>query len=47
MNRTLQELRGEGLSTLRAGSLTVLDWDRLKEAGEFEPTYLHLRKEAA
>ena len=38
---------GEGLITLRNGSVTVLDWDRLKEAGEFDPTYLHLRKEAA
>src|SRR3954453_11314589 len=47
VNRTLQELRGEGLITLRAGSLAVLDWDRLREAGEFDPTYLHLRKEAA
>src|SRR3954466_2058731 len=47
VNRTLQELRGEGLITLRNGSLTVLDWDRLREAGEFDPTYLHLRQEAA
>src|SRR3954451_24912106 len=47
VNRTLQELRGDGLITLRAGSLSVLDWDRLREAGEFNPTYLHLRKEAA
>jgi CRP-like cAMP-binding protein len=47
VNRTLQELRGDGLITLRNGSVTVLDWDRLREAGEFDPTYLHLRKEAA
>src|SRR3954452_59867 len=47
VNRTLQELRGEELISLRSGSLTVLDWDRLKEAGEFDPTYLHLRQEAA
>ena len=47
VNRTLQELRGEGLITLQAGSLTVLDWERLKEAGEFDPAYLHLRKAAA
>jgi len=47
VNRTLQELRGEGLITLQAGSVTVLDWERLKEAGEFDPTYLHLRQEAA
>src|SRR4051794_36996575 len=47
VNRTLQELRGEGLITLRAGSLTVLDWDRLQEAGEFDPTYLHLEQRQA
>ena len=47
VNRTLQELRGEGLITLRAGSLTVLDWERLKEVGEFDPTYLHLKTAAA
>ena len=47
VNRTLQELRGEGLIALRAGSLTVLDWERLKEAGEFDPAYLHLKKAAA
>jgi CRP-like cAMP-binding protein len=47
VNRTLQDLRGDGLITLRNGSVTVLDWDRLREAGEFDPTYLHLRQEAA
>ena len=47
VNRTLQELRGEGLITLRNGSLAVLDWERLQEAGEFDPAYLHLRQEAA
>ena len=47
VNRTLQDLRGEGLITLQAGSVTVLDWERLREAGEFDPTYLHLKNEAA
>src|SRR4051794_24485258 len=47
VNRTLQELRGEGLITWRAGSVAVLDWERLKEAGEFDPAYLHLKKEVA
>jgi CRP-like cAMP-binding protein len=47
VNRTLQDLRGEGLITFEAGSVTVLDWRRLKEAGEFDPTYLHLRQDAA
>src|SRR5215217_3288390 len=46
VNRTLQELRGEGLITLRNGSLAVLDWERLREAGKFDPTYLHLKKAA-
>ena len=47
VNRTLMELRGAGLITLKGGVLTVLDWERLKGAGEFDPTYLHLRQEAA
>ena len=41
VNRTLKELRGAGLVTLRRGSLTVSNWDRLVEAGGFDPTYLH------
>jgi CRP-like cAMP-binding protein len=45
VNRTLQELRGNDLITLRGGFLTVLDWDGLREAGEFDPAYLHLDRE--
>src|SRR3954469_557725 len=30
VNRTLQDLRGAGLITLRNGSVAVLDWDRLR-----------------
>jgi CRP-like cAMP-binding protein len=44
VNRVLQELRGEDLILLNGGSLKVLDWDRLKKVGEFDPTYLHLVK---
>jgi CRP-like cAMP-binding protein len=47
VNRTLQELRAAGLITLRGARLTVLDWERLKEVGEFDPTYLHLQHQAA
>jgi CRP-like cAMP-binding protein len=47
VNRTLQELRGAGLITLRRGALTVTDWDGLTEAGEFDPTYLHHERGAA
>jgi len=45
-NRVLQELRGAGLITLKEGTLTVLDWDGLKGAGDFEPTYLHMEPSA-
>jgi CRP-like cAMP-binding protein len=42
VNRSLQTLRAKGLIELRGGALTVLDWNGLKENGEFDPTYLHL-----
>lgn len=47
VNRSLQELRKEGLIQLQKGSLAVLNWDGLKKAGEFDPSYLHLNGEAA
>ena len=40
-NRTLQRLRKDGLILLNARSLTVLDWDGLREAGDFDELYLH------
>jgi CRP-like cAMP-binding protein len=46
VNRSLQELRGDGLIKLDRGSLNVLNWEGLKKAGEFDPTYLHLDGEA-
>ncbi len=47
VNRVLQDLRGEGLIFLNGGSLKVLDWERLQQRGEFDPTYLHLVKKEA
>lgn len=47
VNRTLQELRGQGLIDLHGGSVTVLDWGRLKTVGDFDSTYLHLVKRDA
>ena len=47
VNRVLQDLRGDGLITLRGVSLKVLDWEGLKKAGEFNPTYLQLVKQEA
>jgi CRP-like cAMP-binding protein len=47
VNRVLQDLRRDDLITLRGVSLKVLDWEGLKEAGEFDPTYLHLVEQEA
>ena len=40
-NRTLQHLRKAGLISLSANRLTILDWDALAEAGDFNERYLH------
>ena len=41
VNRTLQDLRGQGLISFAQGRLTIHDWDRLVEVGDFRPDYLH------
>jgi CRP-like cAMP-binding protein len=46
-NRVLQEIRKDKLISLTKKTLTVLDWEGLKRAGEFEPTYLHLEDNRA
>jgi CRP-like cAMP-binding protein len=43
VNRTLKELRAAGLVEVGGSKLTIRDWERLREAGEFDPGYLHLR----
>ncbi|MFL6733999.1 MAG: Crp/Fnr family transcriptional regulator [Sphingomicrobium sp.] len=40
-NRTLQALRKDALIQLTTRSLTVMDWERLKEVGDFDELYLH------
>ena len=40
-NRTLQALRRDGLIQLSNGVLRVLDWDGLREVGDFDELYLH------
>ena len=47
LNRTLQELRREGLITLQRRRLTILDLPRLKALAEFKANYLHLGERAA
>ena len=40
-NRTLQSLRRDGLIQLTARSLAILDWEALREVGDFDELYLH------
>jgi CRP-like cAMP-binding protein len=46
-NRVLQDIRKDRLISLTKKTLKVLDWEGLKRAGEFDPTYLHLENEQA
>jgi CRP-like cAMP-binding protein len=45
VNRSLQALRKNGLIALKNVSLEILDWPGLQDAGDFDPTYLHLTNE--
>jgi CRP-like cAMP-binding protein len=47
VNRTVQDLTANGLIQIKKGLAVVKDWDGLRQAGEFDPTYLHIRKMAA
>lgn len=42
VNRTLQELRADGLIVFRGGRLTVPNMESLARAAMFSPAYLHL-----
>jgi CRP-like cAMP-binding protein len=44
VNRTIQELRATGAFDFRNRELTVFDWKKLVEIGEFDSTYLHLKR---
>ncbi len=45
VNRMLQELREQGLINLTQRRLTVLNWNGLREAADFDATYLHFLPE--
>ncbi len=47
VNRVLQALRANGLIQTKGTWVTIPDWERLKEVGEFDPLYLHLREDEA
>ena len=45
MNRIIGELRKLGVITWADQLLTIVDWERLQELAEFDPTYLSLMRE--
>ncbi len=44
VNRVLQDLRSEGLIVLHGGTLHIPDLEELQAAGDFDPSYLHLKR---
>lgn len=47
VNRVIQELRADRLITWAGKRLVVDDWEGLKQAGQFDPLYLHLQPRQA
>jgi CRP-like cAMP-binding protein len=48
VNRTLKAMEARGLIERRSSrSVTIGDWKKLAEAGDFDSSYLHLRKNEA
>ena len=45
MNRVIQSLRREGLISWTHHTISILDWVRLQEVAEFDPTYLSMSLE--
>ena len=42
VNRSIRQLRMQEMIELNHRTLTILDWERLQEFGEFDATYLHM-----
>ena len=47
VNRVLQQMRADGVIELKGDRLNIPDWERLKQVGEFDSTYLHLENDQA
>ena len=45
VNRTLQDLRAEGVIQWEDRMVTILNWQRLQRLADFDPTYLNLNQE--
>jgi DNA-binding transcriptional regulator LsrR (DeoR family) len=46
INRTLKELREQGLLEFRGGRVSLLDLPALERVAEFDPRYLYLERRA-
>ena len=46
VNRSLQQLRSEGLFGWQNQTVRILDWDGLQRRASFDPRYLHLVRES-
>jgi hypothetical protein len=47
VNRVLHQMRADGLIELTGERLNIPNWEKLKQVGEFDPTYLHLESDRA
>ena len=47
VNRTIRQLRIEGAIESKSRTMTIIDFEALRRAGEFDPAYLHLDHEPA
>jgi CRP-like cAMP-binding protein len=47
VNRSIQQIRADGLLSIERGICTIPDFGRLKDAAMFDPNYLHLRGAAS
>ncbi|WP_458194645.1 Crp/Fnr family transcriptional regulator [Bradyrhizobium sp. UFLA05-153] len=47
VNRTLQQLRMSGTMDFRDGELVVLKWRELQELADFDPDYLHMKRQSS
>lgn len=47
VNRALQQLRASGAMDFRDGELVVSKWRELERLGDFNPDYLHMRRQPA
>ena len=47
VNRTIQQLRNEGVIESKNRTMTICNFEALRRAGEFDPAYLHLDHEPA